>query len=162
MRRSLARSLSLLLAIGLMAGACSSSDSADAGAEDAGASSAADGGTDAGSAEAGSTEASEAEGAAVSCDAASEASTVLAGATQAMGQLSVDNEDLFDLDYDAIVASVEVLRPIQEVEGPLGSMQEGLDNITADVTILQESRYDDTVGSYGVSAMNAVIGEEIC
>lgn len=99
---------------------------------------------------------------AISCEEAGEAAMIVRASALTMGQLNTENEDLIELDYDALLAAIEVLRPIQDVDGIFGPMRDNLDNLEADVAVLREQRYDDTVGDYGVATMNAVIGEEIC
>lgn len=101
----------------------------------------------------------------MSCDVAGEAAALLRGANGWVPQVvDAESNDLIgSTDSGAsVLAAIETLRPIQDIEGPLGSMREGLDNMEADIIAINEGRFDDKVGGYSIAAMNGVIGEEIC
>lgn len=166
------RLIALLAAVLLTAGACSSgSDEATTTDTSADAAESASTDPEPEAAEPESTEPEEAEAepasgeAALSCDAAGEASAVLRGANGWLPQVvdAETNELIGSTDGGAsVLAAIETLRAIQDVEGPLGTMREGLDNMELDVVAVNEGRFDDKVGGYSIAAMNAVIGEEIC
>lgn len=159
-----ARFVALMLTIVLAASACSSGDDDTAGdSTDETAAATADGTADTDDEpESEGNEESEG-GSALSCADAEEASAWIRGANQAMVQISdAGTDELFGLDYDEILGAIETLRAIQDIDGIFGTMRPGLDNMEADIAAIQEGRYDDKVGEYGVIAMNGVIGEEVC
>lgn len=163
MRNPLTRLLALLLTLGLTAGACSSgSDDADAAAS-SGSNTEQEAST--GTEESGaddSEQPSEEAPAALDCQEAADAAAVLRGATGTMGQLSPENEADISLDYVSIREAVDTLRAVQDLEGPIGTMREGLDNIEADLIVLEEKRYDDVAGGYAVAKINGVIVDVLC
>lgn len=162
MRNPLTRLLALLLTLGLTAGACSSgSDDADAAAS-SGSNTEQEASTATEESGADDSEQPSEEAAALDCQEAADAAAVLRGATGTMGQLSPENEADISLDYVSIRDAVDTLRAVQDLEGPIGTMREGLDNIEADLIVLEEKRYDDVAGGYAVAKINGVIVDVLC
>ena len=148
------RLISMLMVLALAAGACSSSDGeADTSADRA------DTTTESGD----SAEEPDAGEAPLSCEEVGEPAALLRGANGWIIQVvDADSDALLGGDYEALLQAIEDLRPIQDIEGLFGTMRQGLDNLEADVIAIQEGRYDDKVGEYGIVTMNAVVVEEIC
>ena len=100
------------------------------------------------------------------CEALSDDLIILRSASgwlpQVMDQGSQELLDAFGGDLDAIDEAIEGLRPIQDIDSVLGTGREGLDNMSADVAAIRAETYGESAGSYGVAALTAAWGEEIC
>lgn len=158
------RLVAVLVAILLFAGACSSSTDSTTAASDE--SSADTGSTDVAESDTSSDDESSSDddsaSFALTCDEVIEPSNVIRGSHGWLQQISEENVADLAPDYDRTLAAIEALRPIQDIDGVLGTMREGLDNMEADLVAAREGRFDDMVGGYSVASMNAVIGQEIC
>lgn len=163
------RLIALFLALVLAAGACSSdsettTDAADAGSEEASSGTEPPSGAD--------EEVSDDEAAggdddgnaayALECQEAGALSGTLRSANGLLQQINEENAGDLSPDYEGILAAIEGLRPIEDVEGPIGSMSEGLDAMEVDVAAAQAGRYEDIAGGYNISKMNGVIVDVIC
>ncbi len=98
----------------------------------------------------------------ITCDEASEAVITLRSSNAFLTATAAGNGEGLELDFDATLAAVEKLRVIQDVDGIFGPPREHLDIIEADLVAASEGRIADMVGDYGWTAINAVVGEEVC
>jgi hypothetical protein len=85
-------------------------------------------------------------------------------------QMSVlDSEEAFNLavgpeGLDSMAAAIEAFRPYQDIETVFGTVQEGLDNLTTDVTAAREGQFQfgEPSGNYGVAGFSALLEELGC
>jgi hypothetical protein len=70
--------------------------------------------------------------------------------------------DASAIDFDALEAAIEGLRPIQDIDGIFGPIRENLDNMVFDIQALRDGRFAEKKGDYGAAGLVAVIGEEVC
>lgn len=98
----------------------------------------------------------------ITCDEASQAVITLRSSNAFLTATVAGNGEGLELDFDATLAAVEKLRVIQDVDGIFGPPREHLDIIEADLVAASEGRIADMVGDYGWTALNAVVGEEVC
>lgn len=168
MRNSISRTrpyfwTAIILALMLFSEACSSS-SGTADASDPGDA------VDAAQAQTGDEEAETADtedgapaGGDFDCEVLGKFAATLRGANGWLPQITdQESMDLFGGDLDAVDEAIEGLRPIQDIDGIFGTPREGLDNMAADTQAAREGRYSEMVGDYGVVAVSAVLGEEVC
>ena len=102
---------------------------------------------------------------ALDCEALDRARVGIQGTAQQLGFLE-DPESIAEFfppgALEEMEGHIETLAPYQDVEAALGSTREGMDNLTADIVAVREGRLDDRVGDYGLSAINAMLGEIGC
>lgn len=172
--RTFPRLIALLLAITLMAGACASDAETTNATDSADASDTASSDTVAAEesaepdaepeVEADETDevAEVSDGYALGCEEAGAFGTTLRGASGSLQQINDENAADLAIDYDGVTAAIDGLRLIEDVEGPLGTMSEGLDAMEIDLAAAQAGQYADIAGGYSLAKMNAVIVEAIC
>ncbi|NND03292.1 MAG: hypothetical protein HKN91_10945 [Acidimicrobiia bacterium] len=97
------------------------------------------------------------------CEELGAHAAVIRGANGWVPQIvDADALELIGGDLDEVDAAIDGLRPIQDIDGIFGTIQEGLDNMAADIQAIRDGRYGEFVGGYNIAGINAVIGEEVC
>lgn len=165
----ISRPLTLLCAMALLLGACSSGSDSATGEEDETATTAEASETNdatSGDSDPAPEPADDSANSDYDCDALGEYALTLRQANgwlpQVMAQESTEILEALGGDLDGLDAAIEGLRPIQDIDGVLGAPREGLDNMAADIAAVRAETYGESAGSYKIAAVSAVLGEEIC
>ena len=161
--RRFTRLTALLLALLLVASACSSdsADAVDTSAADVGV-------PDADVSESSGDEASSSDAAdsggdyALSCDEVREATLAIRLSKSWMTATAAGNGDGLDPDYDATLNAVTTLRAVQDVDGIFGPIRGGLDVLESDAIAAKEGRAADMQGDGYESAALGGVEEVIC